>query len=93
MLLSINARAFNTGGRSHNAPSSNIKDPGFRFPKHKELFTDEYYSGNDKQEDGVYSDPESDPYMKPEHTTNDFEQFDTASHKRTNGGVLSSYKK
>ena len=86
-------RAFNTGGRSHNAPSSNNKDPSFSLPKHKELFTEEYYGGYHKGEDGVNSDLESDPYMKPEQTLNDFEQFDTATHKKTKGGVLSSYKK
>lgn len=36
-------RMFNVGGKSHNAPSSNIKEKHFKFPKHTELFAEDYY--------------------------------------------------
>ena len=39
----LSVRMFNVGGKSHNAPSSNIKEKNFKFPKHTELFADDYY--------------------------------------------------
>lgn len=42
-LVMSSIRMFNTGGKWHNAPSSNIKETNFKFPKHTELFADDYY--------------------------------------------------
>jgi hypothetical protein len=45
-ILSFNSfsvRMFNVGGKSHNAPSSNVKERHFKFPKHTELFAEDYY--------------------------------------------------
>ena len=80
---------FSHGGKYHSAPTSNIKDTHYKgFPKHTELFADDYYD-----KDNISGDEfSSDPYMG-EKEKNDYENFDQANHRKTQTGVLSSYKK
>ena len=67
-----------------------------KFPKHSELFADDYYDNVHRQgEDGGVKNPKerpNDPFQKPinEH---DFERSDGATHRKTMTGVLSTYKK
>ena len=57
---------------------------GFKFPKHKELFAEDYY------EDGQ---GKTNPYQKPFVLGDDLEKFDKATHRSTQTGILSTYKK
>lgn len=68
LFVSQSVRMFSIGGKSHNAPSSNIKDTHFKFPKHTELFAEDYY--DDRLRDDA---PKRDPFMRQE---NDFERHD-----------------
>jgi hypothetical protein len=46
----------------HSAPSSNIKDHPMKFPKHSELFADDYYDDVHRQgEDGGVKNPKERP--------------------------------
>jgi hypothetical protein len=58
----MSTRLFNYGGKTHNAPSSNVKDTNFKFPKHKELFTDDYYDDL-LRNDADFLERKQDPYM------------------------------
>ena len=50
------------------------------FPKHKELFTDDYFE-------------QEDPYQTNQFHGNDEEKFDEATTRMTKTGILSNYKK
>ena len=57
-----------------------------RFPKHKELFADDYYENAEKEE-------ESNPFNPSFPGGKDTESFTEPTHRSTNTGILSSYKK
>ncbi len=61
----------------------------FRFPKHSELFADDYY---DPQKSGA--EESSTAYDHDFPRGDDFEDFEKPTHRRsTSGGILSTYKK
>jgi len=97
MLAGSNLRYMSYGGRNNRgSKTSNVKDTHYNFPKHKELFTEDYYDDLHRtSEDGGSKEPRErkpDPFLGPEHD-NDFEMSDSGSHRMTHTGVLSTYKK
>lgn len=97
-MLTLQVRAFGLPLKQNpiRAPSSNVKDSGFKFPKHTELFADDYYDDIHQQgEDGGAKNAKErpkDPYTPASHEQ-DFERADGSTHRRTMTGVLSTYKK
>jgi len=57
----------------------------FKFPKHKNMFSEDYYNG---EENEVHTSP----YDKGT-SANDFEDSSMPTHRATQSGVLSTYKK
>jgi hypothetical protein len=54
-----------------------------RFPKHKELFAEDYYEADD----------DTNPYDSQFPGGNDTVSYDKPNHRVTSTGILSSYKK
>lgn len=54
-----------------------------RFPDHKELFADDYYDNDTKEN----------PYAKPHSKGDDFESSHKGVHRSTPQGILANYKK
>ena len=66
--------------------TSSAQGGSFYFPKHREILTEDFY------DDKTYDSNESNPYAS-RTVQNDWEDYSTPTHRATNSGVLSSYKK
>jgi len=56
----------------------------FRFPKHKDLFTEDYYDD---------SKDSKNPYESEFPGGKDYQDFNAPTHRSTQTGILSNYKK
>jgi hypothetical protein len=78
-LLASSLRAFGSTRRP-------INDTSFSFPRHKEFQTDDYFADFDDEYHG-----EANPYGNKGEV--DFEDWTKPVHKKTQTGILSTYKK
>lgn len=68
------------------APLNATRAFSFKFPKHNELFADDYYDPK--------KDDEETPYDHKFPGGADYEDYEKPTHRKTTGGgILSSYKK
>ena len=66
----------------------------FKFPKHKNLFTEDYYNKEDNElSENPYAKHQGHGSILGNSITNDFEDFNEPVHRATQSGLLSTYKK